>query len=68
MRRAPNWRRSTPDLGGRAVPRIRSRKKPQHGRQNSSPRDARVMEEIKNRRYLSFVRAIVGAREPGGRR
>jgi len=28
-------------------------------RQQAEPRDARVMEEIKNRRYLAFVRAIV---------
>jgi hypothetical protein len=28
-------------------------------RQLAEPREARVMEEIKNRRYLAFVRAIV---------
>jgi len=28
-------------------------------RQTAELRDARVMEEIKNRRYLAFVRAIV---------
>lgn len=28
-------------------------------RRESAPRDARIMEEIKNRRYLAFVRAIV---------
>jgi hypothetical protein len=28
-------------------------------RQSAEPREARVMEEIKNRRYLAFVRAIV---------
>ncbi len=28
-------------------------------RQAAEPREARVMEEIKNRRYLAFVRAIV---------
>jgi hypothetical protein len=28
-------------------------------RQTAEPREARVMEEIKNRRYLAFVRAIV---------
>jgi hypothetical protein len=61
-------RRSTPELGGRAVPRSRSQKKPQRNRRTSSPRDARVMQEIKNQRYLSFVRAIVGAHEPGSRR
>jgi hypothetical protein len=28
-------------------------------RESAAPRDARIMEEIKNRRYLAFVRAIV---------
>ncbi len=28
-------------------------------RQAAEPREARIMEEIKNRRYLAFVRAIV---------
>jgi len=28
-------------------------------RPSAEPREARVMEEIKNRRYLAFVRAIV---------
>ena len=31
-------------------------------RESAAPRDARVMEEIKNKRYLAFVRAIVNAR------
>lgn len=36
------------------------RKQSMKGRRESAgPRDARVMEEIKNRRYLAFVRAIV---------
>ena len=42
--------------------RMRVRRKPVRGRRDSSPRDARVMEEIKNQRYLTFVRAIVGAK------
>jgi hypothetical protein len=28
-------------------------------RRETEPREARVMDEIKNRRYLAFVRAIV---------
>jgi hypothetical protein len=36
------------------------RKQPLKSRRDSAePRDARIMEEIKNRRYLAFVRAIV---------
>lgn len=42
--------------------RTRVRRKPVRGRRESSPREARVMEEIKNHRYLTFVRAIVGAK------
>ena len=39
----------------------KARRKPsEKGRRNQAePREARVMEEIKNRRYLAFVRAIV---------
>ena len=41
-----------------------SRSKPRRkqyvkSRRQIEPREARVMEEIKNRRYLAFVRAIV---------
>ena len=41
--------------------RTRSRRKQSEKsrRQSAEPREARVMEEIKNRRYLAFVRAIV---------
>lgn len=42
--------------------RTRVRRKPVRGRRDIEPRDARVMEEIKNQRYLTFVRAIVGAK------
>jgi hypothetical protein len=36
------------------------RKQPEKSRRESAtPRDARIMEEIKHRRYLAFVRAIV---------
>ena len=35
------------------------RKQSKSRRQSAEPREARVMEEIKNRRYLAFVRAIV---------
>jgi hypothetical protein len=48
--------------------RQRSTKQPHRSRRNSAPPDARVMEEIKNQRYLSFVRAIVGARGRGSKR
>ncbi|HEY7728465.1 MAG TPA: hypothetical protein VID50_08425 [Candidatus Eisenbacteria bacterium] len=44
--------------------RTRSHRKPARARRDSSPRDARVMEEIKSQRYLAFVRAIVGALGP----
>jgi hypothetical protein len=46
------------------MPRAKSPRKQQRNRRSPSPRDARVMEEIKNQRYLAFVRAIVGARGP----
>jgi hypothetical protein len=41
--------------------RSRQRRKPyeKSRRPSAEPREARVMEEIKNRRYLAFVRAIV---------
>ena len=42
------------------MPRTKSRRKSTRLRRDPSPRDARVMEEIKNQRYLAFVRAIVG--------
>ena len=35
------------------------RKQSVKSRRQAEPREARVMEEIKNRRYLAFVRAIV---------
>jgi len=43
------------------MPRSKQRRKhPGRVRREASTlRDARVMEEIKNRRYLAFVRAIV---------
>jgi len=42
-----------------AMPRTKQRRKPSRARRDAAPRDARAMEEIKNRRYLAFVRAIV---------
>jgi hypothetical protein len=39
--------------------RQRRRQSEKSRRQMAEPREARVMEEIKNRRYLAFVRAIV---------
>ena len=42
--------------------RSRSRRKPSEKsrrQQAAEPRETRVMQEIKNRRYLAFVRAIV---------
>jgi hypothetical protein len=41
------------------MPRTKSRRKSRL-RRDPSPRDARVIEEIRNHRYLAFVRAIVG--------
>ena len=43
------------------VPRTKQRRKQSVKSRQESPalRDARIMEEIKNRRYLAFVRAIV---------
>jgi hypothetical protein len=42
------------------MPRTKQRRKQTKSRRDAAgPRDARVMEEIKNRRYLAFVRAIV---------
>ena len=40
-------------------PRQRRKQSVKSRRQLAEPREARIMEEIKNRRYLSFVRAIV---------
>jgi hypothetical protein len=42
------------------MPRTKSRRKSTRTRRDASPRDARVAEEVKNQRYLAFVRAIVG--------
>ena len=43
-----------------AMSRSRQRRKhSEKNRRQATPRDARIMEEIKNRRYLAFVRAIV---------
>jgi len=39
--------------------RSKPRRKQSNSRRPAEPREARVMEEIKNRRYLAFVRAIV---------
>lgn len=39
--------------------RTKSRRKSRL-RRDPSPRDTRVMEEIRNQRYVAFVRAIVG--------
>lgn len=45
----------------------RPRRKTHRSRREPSPRISRVMEEIKNQRYLAFVRAIVGASASGRR-
>ena len=45
--------------GGRDVAFQAETQAPEKNRQQAAPRDARLMEEIKNRRYLAFVRAIV---------
>jgi len=42
------------------MPRTKSRRKSVRSRRDSSPRAGRVVEEIRNQRYLAFVRAIVG--------
>ena len=50
--------------------RTKQRRKPTERSRRGTPaiRDARIMEEIKNRRYLAFVRAIVnGAYARGAR-
>jgi hypothetical protein len=48
--------------------RAKQRRKSTRNRREATPRDARVMEEIKNRRYLAFVRAIVNAMPGRGSR
>ena len=50
------------------MPRTKHRRKPTRSRRDPAPRDARVMEEIKNRRYLAFVRAIVNSASAKGSR
>ena len=50
------------------MPRTKHRRKPSRARREASPRDARVMEEIKNRRYLAFGRAIVSGTNGRGSR
>ena len=51
------------------MPRTKQRRKQTRSRREAAgPRDARVMEEIKNRRYLSFVRAIVNGVQTKGSR
>jgi hypothetical protein len=50
------------------MPRTKSRRKSTRMRRDPSPRDTRVVEEIKNQRYLAFVRAIVGQGGARGRR
>ncbi len=51
------------------MPRTKSRRKSTRGRRDAgTPRDARVMEEIRNQRYIAFVRAIVGAAGAKGHR
>jgi len=55
---------------GRPMSRTKQRRKPTERSRRGTPaiRDARIMEEIKNRRYLAFVRAIVnGAYARGAR-
>jgi len=48
--------------------RTKQRRKPLDRSRRPGIRDARIMEEIKNRRYLAFVRAIVnGAYARGAR-
>ena len=42
--------------------RTKSRRKSSRMRRDPSPRGIRVMDEIRNQRYVAFVRAIVGAR------
>lgn len=41
------------------MPRTKPRRKPSRSRRDAGLRDARVMEEIRNQRYVAFVRAIV---------
>ncbi len=40
--------------------RTKTRRKPTRSRRDAVPRDARLLEEIRNQRYLAFVRAIIG--------
>ena len=50
-----------------APARTKARRKPNRNRREAAgPRDARVMEEIKSRRYLAFVRAIVNGAQTKG--
>jgi len=49
------------------MPRTKSRRKQTAPRRVTPPREARVLEEIKNRRYLAFVRAIVDGLGRGSR-
>jgi hypothetical protein len=50
------------------MPRTKSRRKPARSRREGGLRDARVMEEIRQQRYIAFVRAIVGGAAAKGRR
>ena len=72
----PRWRGRVGFKGaddekeGRPMSRTKQRRKPTERSRRGTPaiRDARIMEEIKNRRYLAFVRAIVnGAYARGAR-
>ena len=58
------------DKEGTPMTRTKQRRKPLDRSRRGAPgiRDARIMEEMKNRRYLAFVRAIVnGAYARGAR-
>lgn len=44
------------------MPRSKSRRKSTRSRRDAgTPRDARIMEVLRNQRFIAFVRAIVGA-------
>jgi hypothetical protein len=42
------------------MPPTKSPRKPHSPRRVVAPRESRVLEEIKNRRYVAFLRAIFG--------
>ena len=51
------------------MPRTKHRRKPTRSRRDAGSRDARLLlEEIRNQRYVAFVRAIIGGAGAKGRR